>query len=386
MDLRTSTVPQASEHAHPDSAVGRNIPSLDGLRAISICLVVLAHSAWLLPLQTQKSFLMRSLIGQGIGVAVFFVISGYLITTLVLREIQKTGSLSLWQFYFRRSLRIFPPFYFFLAVVALLWVFHVIPEDPWSYLAALTYTWCYFPWAHGFLIQHSWSLSVEEQFYLLWPLALRLLHRRGELIRLGIFLILVMPLVRLAFYFAVPSIRGQQYYLIYGWIDTIMVGCLLALLKRNDRAVRWEQRYINGWTAGAMTVIGFCNLPLVQCVASRRDAGFFSLVISPTLTGICIGGTILYVTGKPLSLAGRVLNNPVLCHFGIISYSLYLWQELFLFPREGLMPWGLLYALGAAEFSYWIIERPALRLRSTTMAKIVALQHRKKTAVATLIP
>ena len=97
---------RAERHVQP-----RNIPSLDGLRAICILSVLFAHSAWLLPARISASSPFRYIVGNGMhGVAVFFVISGYLITTLLLRELDTYSEVSLRRFYFRRSLRIFPPF------------------------------------------------------------------------------------------------------------------------------------------------------------------------------------------------------------------------------------------------------------------------------------
>src|SRR5215475_8179567 len=104
-----------------NTATGHDIPSLDGLRAVSIAIVVLSHTKPLLPAVIVNSGLFRYGIGGGLhGVQVFFVISGYLITTLLLREFDSSGDVSLRRFYARRALRIFPPFYLYLGVLGLL--------------------------------------------------------------------------------------------------------------------------------------------------------------------------------------------------------------------------------------------------------------------------
>src|SRR5208282_4325811 len=125
----------APAHAEPiisapaQSRPAHDIPSLDGLRALSIAIVILSHTKSLLPSPIANSGLFRYVIGGGLhGVQIFFVISGYLITTLLLREYNRTGSVSFKRFYARRALRIFPAFYIYLAVLAILWIAGLIPE------------------------------------------------------------------------------------------------------------------------------------------------------------------------------------------------------------------------------------------------------------------
>jgi peptidoglycan/LPS O-acetylase OafA/YrhL len=341
------------------------IPSLDGLRALSIILVILSHGAWFFGLRIEYNPFFHFIVGDGThGVAVFFVISGYLITNLLLREVRTTGTISLTRFYFRRSMRIFPPFYVFMAVMAIFWAIHWIPEHWPSFLAALTYTWAYYPHAHGYYIHHTWSLSIEEQFYLLWPLSVLLFYRRQKLIAVSMLMILGMPVLRLAIYFVVPFLRGTEYFMIHGWADTIMVGCLLALLKGRPRWETWCQVYINGWTAPVMAIIAFLFNPWLRTILPRKAAGVFALGISPTITALCIGGFMIYVVEHTDSVAAKILNNRVIRHIGVVSYSLYLWQEIFTARQMPVLPWGFLGALAVAEISFWCVERPSLRLRA----------------------
>src|SRR5947209_3439497 len=146
----------------------RRIPSLDGLRAISITLVMLSH------LLKWKHISVAVLGAYGsLGVFIFFVLSGYLITNLLLREYQRTSTISLRDFYLRRAFRIFPAAFVFLVVVIVLYRhqmtwFHVAAAV--LYVANMDIT---RPWIFG----HLWSLSIEEQFYLLWPFALKSWYR-----------------------------------------------------------------------------------------------------------------------------------------------------------------------------------------------------------------
>jgi peptidoglycan/LPS O-acetylase OafA/YrhL len=361
----SSSTQEFSSPTAVNALAARDIPSLDGLRAFSILLVMVAHSSWYLPGWVTQDSLFRSIVGGGThGVAIFFVISGYLITTLLLREYDKKGAVSLKRFYFRRTMRIFPPFYCFLGVMGLLWAFRIIPEDWRSFLASLTYTWAFFPWSHGYFIFHTWSLSIEEQFYLLWPLLFVVLHARSKLIRASLLFIILMPAMRVLFYFVLPHLRGHEFYMVQGWLDTMMIGCLLALLKHQGKWDRWQLRYVNGWTASVMAIVAFYAVPMATEQLPKRMAGLFVLGVGPTVTACCLGGLLLYVTSTNNVFTLKVLNNAVVRHIGVLSYSLYLWQQLFLSQKLSLLPYGYFCAFAAAEGSFWLVERPALRLRA----------------------
>jgi peptidoglycan/LPS O-acetylase OafA/YrhL len=344
----------------------RDIPSLDGLRALSILTVILAHSWWFIPPMLRNSSLYRFTIGNSrSGVTVFFIISGFLITNLLLREVDKTGRISLSRFYFRRSMRIFPAFYLYFMVIGILLAMHLLPPmDGKSLLASATYTWCYYPQAAGYFLQHSWSLSIEEQFYLFWPALLLLLHSRALIVRGSWALILLMPVIRLFCYFRFPSLRGYEYYLIYGWLDTMMVGCLLALLNRTDRFHQWKTRFLGWQTATGMVVVAFYLNPFLVATLPKPYTGFYALVIYPFTTAACIGGALLYVVEHPRSLVGRFLNLNWLRRIGVLSYGLYLWQQIFLSEHFHILPYGYLFLLLAALASFWLVEQPFLRLRT----------------------
>ena len=141
------------------------IPGISGLRALSIIMVLMSHWGYFHP----KGIFF--IINNGaFGVNVFFVISGFLITTLLMKEEVDSGKISLRNFYIRRTLRIFPAFYFLLLFYFVLQLFHVITISVPSWITSLTYT-KYFPIKNGNdnYTFHFWSLSIEEHFYLIWP-------------------------------------------------------------------------------------------------------------------------------------------------------------------------------------------------------------------------
>jgi peptidoglycan/LPS O-acetylase OafA/YrhL len=359
----------------PVSPPVRNIPSLDGMRASSIVLVILAHSGWFFPQWISNSLVFRSVVGNGRnGVAVFFVISGYLITTLLRREFERTGTISLKRFYFRRSMRIFPPFYAMLAVMAVLWGLGWIPENSRSFIAAATYTYALVPGANGYFIAHSWSLSIEELFYLFWPFAFLAWHQRQRAIQVAFVLVLLMPVLRIMLYFLAPALRGHENYMVHGWLDTMMIGCILAMLNGQQLWEKLRRRYLTAWSAAAMAVLGFLVVPALLLVLPKALSSALDLAARPTMMAICIGGVMVYLIESPECFVGRVLNHPVVRHVGVLSYSLYLWQQLFMSNEFPMLPYGFFFAFGAAELSYWIVERPSLRLRSRLERRI---DHRK---------
>ncbi len=296
----------------------KRVPGLDGLRAVSILLVLCGHLDGTLGFYNNPAFWNHIGDIANLGVRVFFVISGYIITLLLLRETEKTGTISLKQFYIRRTLRIFPASYFFILVIALAYRFGVFNLHPGDLLHAITYTTNYFP-DRSWWVGHLWSLSVEEQFYLLWPAMLLLLGTRKGM-KAAIAMVLLAPFVRLGIhYFWIsqePSI-GNSFPTV---ADTIATGCLLAGYKDD-------------------------------------------------LLALSIGLCVCRATIHTKDWAGRVLNSAPFVFVGVLSYSLYLWQQLFLnrnlsnWPER--FPQNLILAFCAALLCHYGIEKPFLRLRDT---------------------
>jgi peptidoglycan/LPS O-acetylase OafA/YrhL len=321
----------------------RRIPSLDGLRAISITLVMLSH------LLKWKHISVAVLGAYGsLGVFIFFVLSGYLITNLLLREYQRTSTISLRDFYLRRAFRIFPAAFVFLVVVIVLYRhqmtwFHVAAAV--LYVANMDIT---RPWIFG----HLWSLSIEEQFYLLWPFALKRWYRHRTAIVVCAFA--VTPIFQTALYaFRVHNGLATS---LPVYSSQLAIGCLLAIL--GPRIPR-----IPAWLAAAMT----CALILIPWFSANTPARtlFLLFVLEPILH-VSAAGIVLHVIQVPY----RALNWLPIAWLGRISYSLYLWQELFC--SNAALHGGYLLALPAvacACVSYYFVEQPMLRLRDNLTRK-----------------
>jgi len=348
-----STVGPATARPLATPHAGERIPSLDGIRAFSIMLVIGWHlstsgtAPWLEQLWRIDS--------GNLGVRIFFVISGYLITSLLLAEHARTGTVNLKRFYVRRALRIMPAFYFFLVVIAVASAAGLVPASRTALLRAATYTANYFrtDWTFG----HTWSLAVEEQFYLLWPSVIVLLGLRRSFVCAGVVLLLS-PTFR-----GIAALTGHwpdnPRYSFECVADALATGCLLA----HARPWLWihasyrrllERRAMELWPIAI----------LVVAVASARWE-HFGAIAGITLLNIAIAVWIDLCLRYPESWVGRILNARPMAFVGVLSYSIYLWQQPFLRPGHTLrFPLSILCIGILALASFFLIERPMLRLRA----------------------
>lgn len=318
------------------------IHSLQGLRAICITFVVLAHLSG-----THHCFHWLVVERYGnLGVRIFLVLSGYLITSQLVKERTTTGSISLKTFYARRAYRIFPAAYvFMLAAIATHW--NVLSAT--NIATALTYTVNYCQ--HGnHVLGHLWSLGVEEQFYLVWPLCLMLFFRN----RLWIVAAVVAagPPFRVFFWLLWGRAGLEHPFPIF--MDALAMGAAVALLEPKLR--RFQAALASRWflCVPALTFL----LPLIQFWNSRV---YQSLGLSALHLGIAL--SLRHMMERRYS----VLNSPPVMWLGAISYSLYLWQQPFL-DRWSSAPWAafplnLALAVMLAAASYYLVEKPGLKLR-----------------------
>ena len=346
----------------------KRIPSFDGVRGIAVLLVLAGHTAAnYQPLSPWAHRWLGAFANASLGVRLFFVLSGYLITSLLLDELAKTGRISLPAFYRRRAARILPAFYVFLGSLVVLQTWHSFGLTPSAVLAAATHTWNYaLLWvtltpAGAWSLGHLWTLALEQQFYLFWPGVLVLLGpRRAGWCALG--LILWCPLARVATYFFIPSQRGYLGMMLHTAIDSLMMGCLAALLL-TDQRVR-TRLLLHGPQGAIIALIWVLGMsPFV----SEAVHGF-PVVAGFTIDAIAAAWIIAWLHHRTSKVAEGFLSNGLLPWLGALSYSLYLWQQVFLSPWGALadghviLPW--LGAVGAAWLSYKFVEKPALRWRA----------------------
>jgi peptidoglycan/LPS O-acetylase OafA/YrhL len=343
-----------------DGSVGR-IPALDGLRATSIALVVLAHLAG-----TRHFLALSALSAFGdignLGVSVFFVISGYLISALLLKEHGRSQRIDLAAFYGRRAWRILPAAGLYLLIVAVVAATtdgsHVSSSD---WLHALTFTMNYHQ-ERAWSVGHLWSLSVEEQFYLWWPAAMVVLGTRRSLWLAGSAIALA-PVCRVCVWFLWPAARngiGETFPTV---MDSIAVGCVLAGSENWLAARAWYRRFL---VSPLFVMMPFV---VVLCNAFDRHPSFY-LTFGMTARNIGIAAILHWAIRRSSRVASVLLDSAGLRYGGRMSYSLYLWQQPFLNRHTTALlatfPVNIAAAVGCALVSYTCIEAPMLRLRDRT--------------------
>ncbi len=341
-----------------------DIPSLDGLRAVSFFMVFLSHAE------------LTQIIPGGFGVTVFFFLSGYLITTLFRVELDKTRTISLRQYYLRRALRIFPPLYIVLILAVVLTFARVLPGDltVGAVLSQFLQVSNYYNIRFGSYNQPAgtavfWSLAVEEHFYLIFPVAFILLCRHVKtsrsrgLVLLGVCALLLFWRCILVFHFHVDEFR--TFFGTDTRIDSILFGCILAL---------WGNPMFDPPTAsdaGRKYVWLPLGLGLLAFTFLIRD-GRFRETFRYTLQGVALIPLFIAAIRYPAWWPFRLLNLRPVRFVGLISYTLYLVHYTVIEGLRYRLPgWplfvrgvlALAVALVIATAMYYAVERPCARLR-----------------------
>ena len=351
----------------------KRIRSLDGMRAVSIIMVLLAHASDTMPEIISKNRFFSFIANSDLGVKVFFAISGYLITKLLIVEKEKTGNVSLRNFYIRRVFRIFPIFYLYIVVLILLKCFY-IPTVFESYkllgVAAL-YLWNYEHLINihitgidnGFwFFGHFWTLSMEEQFYLLWPL-LFIKVKEPSLKKVVIAMLIAMPFLRVLTYFFMPGSSGQMGMMLQTGGDTILIGCLGALVEKTEF---FKEKVLKAIHYNGLIICLAVFLFIISPILDSHFKGMYNLPIGRSLDNLCIIMLIFWCVYVP-SKVSDLLNTKVLIQIGLLSYSLYIWQQLFFTNRihfwVNQFPQNIFVVFAVGFVSYYGIEKPILSLK-----------------------
>ncbi|MFY9253784.1 MAG: acyltransferase [Fuerstiella sp.] len=360
----------------------KRIPSIDGLRAISVVMVLAAHSALTVDFPTELVSLFR--VGGQIGVRVFFVLSGYLITWLLMKEEGSNGNIDLKGFFVRRSLRILPVYFAYIAVAAIMTSAGMINISTGGFAHAMTFTTGWLP-IQDWALAHTWSLAVEEQFYLFWPFAFALAPVRYRM-RLATALILMAPIGRLA-----CMTMNMPWLINYSFIgngDAIMWGCAGAMFLNRS------PDFVTRLTAFHTNIVRCLAVAILFGSEACLRMHLLPVVTTPitiTIQSVCISYIIFSVTSIRQGMIFTVLNNKSVARLGVLSYSIYLWQQLALFPADPTFepaiwqrfPQNLVCVFAMAICSYHLIETPFLRLKTrmhSRRAAIPALDPSSETA------
>jgi len=303
-------------------------PEIDGLRAVAVLSVIFFHAG--------ISFFS----GGYVGVDVFFVISGYLITTIILGEMAD-GKFSIINFYERRIRRILPALTVVMLVClpfAYYWMLPVqLVEFSQSLVAvSLFFSNILFWFQTGYFetsselkpLLHTWSLAVEEQYYLFFPLLIILLSRFGKRIMLGTLILIGLTSILWA-QLRVGEDPNSTFYLIFTRLWEILIGSLVAFYLSNKRTQNSVHKPLSLFIGQILSLVGLL-LILYSIAAYSHYTPFPSLyTLAPTL-----GAALVILFAFEKTIAGRFLGNKILVGIGLISYSAYLWhQPIFAFAR-----------------------------------------------------
>jgi len=337
----------------------KRLVSLDGLRAIAILAVVAGHLVGT-PDYPVRDVTPRVFAMAHMGVQVFFVLSGYLITTILMGA-QERRRPSILTFIRRRGYRILPAYLFYLGVLVVLRSIGLNHIQWGDFLAPVIYLSNVFP-PQSWLLVHTWSLSVEEQFYVVWPILIKTLSRRLLIISAAMFVV-------------VPSIlqivghRIFRFQHLEEFLPTsaavIATGCLSALARRRP-SVRAKIAQIMSSQSRQVLV----GLVPIAAIALPEFPTWTALLRGP-VSNIAIAATISGLVDHPSSILTKLLSGRLICGLGAISYSVYLWQQIFLDRYANVsinhFPGNVIMSVCVALVSYNFVERPFLRLRDRAM-------------------
>jgi len=339
------------------------LPSLDGVRAIAAMLVFVSHAG------------LGHIVPGGLGVTIFFFLSGYLITTLLRREYESTGTISLRHFYLRRVYRIFPPMYLVLFSILALGLLGLVPQTAtWPGLLSQVFQ------VTNYFVLNSvdesglvystgtyWSLAVEEHFYILFPLSLLLCLRRWRYRNVAAILLLACVaelLWRCVLVYGYDAPAPRTYLATDTRLDSMLFGCILGLW-RNPALDADGERYPTA--AKALVLVG--ALALLAATLVIRDPGFRE-TLRYTLQGVACFPLFWLAVRHPDWAVFKPLNSAPFVLLGKVSYTFYLCHFFFVRIAESWFDRQIVIGLtafaasfGFAYLVYRTVELPFARLR-----------------------
>lgn len=349
-----------------------SISSLDGIRAVAVLIVFIGHG-----------FTAPLLWPGHAGVTIFFFLSGYLITTLLRRERDRTKRISLSKFYLRRALRILPPAYITIALAILvggLGLLHATTSFGGVVAEVLNLTNYYmiFFGRDGLPPETSmlWSLAVEEHFYLIFPAVfIALLWRRMTYRRIGIILLVVCamaPLGRILLWIVNDGDFLRLYVASDTRFDGLLAGAAMALLFNPALGERAPFRLSDRTIRYVLT-----PLAVVAFAASAVAPDLIKLTVADSVQYVALFVLFWVLISHPAGIVGRILNSRIMIRIGVLSFSIYLLHRLVLALLGPLLPLdpvrdlvSLAATILVAQLMYLSVEKPLGRLRRKLEARM----------------
>ena len=360
------------------------LPSLDGIRAVCIALVLGAHAARSIGFPDGWKAGASYVVNGPLGVTVFFVLSGFLITFLLVREEIVRGAISLRAFYARRALRILPVYGAYVGALALIGQTTAVDLTKCEWATTLTFSKDFGcgQWVDG----HLWSLSVEEQFYVFWPIAVACLPRRRRR-SIAAACVAAAPLCRTIFF--LNGWYNLEMYSLMTNVDALLIGALTGAAFAEgspalDAMLRYRPSAGRGAAAAAIWMLMILDHFVTGMVAVVAFSG--------TATALAAAYLIASYASIPGGAAYALLNSRPMRYAGVLSYSLYIWQQPFMdaynsygytsAPIVLTFPTNAIAAFAMAALSYHALEKPLLSLRSGLRPRAAALDVRVPRALA----
>ncbi len=352
----------------PEVLQDNYFPSLDGLRAIAILMVILAHFG-----TDTILFHYNLLIDSKIGVHIFFVLSGFLITTQLIKEKLRTGNISVKHFYTRRILRIVPLAYLFLIVLIIISVCYYRMSTKSDFIYSFLFL-KNLPIKNQPFTAHLWTLSVEEQFYIILPLLMYLGIKRY--FNFALLVVIFVPLLSiLAFNCIGYSFTNHIFELIIKFImysfwkgpTIILIGSVFSILTFKG-IIKSEPNNKHYFLSFFLLILAI--------LISTRNFILYSKYTSEYISSIIIAYVIL-LNIRSQNFLSKILSNRILVKIGILSYSIYIWQQIFI-GKFFWIPWlkelnslplifvivlKLVFMIPIAYISYYLFETPFLKLK-----------------------
>ncbi len=347
------------------------IPSLDGIRAIAVLSVFLSHSS------------LEKFIPGGLGVTIFFVLSGYLITTLMRIEHARNGAINYPSFYLRRLLRLMPPLFIVVGVASVFAAFSLINGyfSAGGLFSALFYVGNYHVIANNYNgmpggIGVVWSLAIEEHYYLIYPPLAALILRVGR-VELSVTVLVALCIAVLTWRYWLVFHGASEAYLSMATdtrVDAILIGCVMAL-----RCNPWLDHVPAAKVLNDSALVALCVAVLIGTLVYRDET--FRLTLRYTLQSLAIAPLIYLAVARADRWPFRWLSAKPLVYIGTISYTIYLSHHVILLGLTKHWPqWGWLWLtlMGAvltllvAELMRRWVEQPCAKLRQRLHQKAVA--------------
>ncbi|MCS3801780.1 acyltransferase family protein [Niastella sp. OAS944] len=334
--------------------------TLDGLRAISILFVLVAHFS-----RSEHQPAVTYIFGGGtLGVHIFFVLSGFLITALLLKEKITTGYISLRDFYIRRFFRIIPVAFLFLLVLFIMDLFLPLNLKGKDFLRVVTFT-ENLSLTNNWYTHHFWSLSVEEQFYLIFPFFIR--KNLGLYVKMSVVLIICSPVISYIAYHNSFDSASLKYtftiadkFLNEGLLS-ILIGSLTSILLFKLNASHRNNK-------GAVGYLQLSILLLIWLFNKHPFLSGISMLLCAVLIALFISISMIHED----TFLNKFLNLKYIRLIGVLSYSLYIWQQLF----TDKQPWKDWFMYGdsiilntcalflVAYISYYFYEKKFIKLKN----------------------